>query len=166
MSVCDTLASRSKCLSRRIGSVIVKDNSFIVSTGYNGPPVGYPHCECTAPNDEWLHVFFDDNGCINHSGVICPRHAKGFVSGDGLHICPSSHAERNAIAIAAKLGHSTEGCTIYVNFMMCAECAKSVVNAGIREVVVPEIFRYEKYDGLSAVDIFNKTKTTIRRVDG
>ena len=46
------------------------------------------------------------------------------------------HAERNAICNAARSGTSTEGCTIYVDLMPCMDCARAIVQAGIRQVVV------------------------------
>lgn len=46
------------------------------------------------------------------------------------------HSERNAIYIAAKHGISLEGCTLYVNFLPCADCARAIVQSGITEVVV------------------------------
>jgi dCMP deaminase len=46
------------------------------------------------------------------------------------------HAERNAIYNAARCGTSLEGCTIYIELMPCMDCARAIVQAGIREVVV------------------------------
>jgi dCMP deaminase len=46
------------------------------------------------------------------------------------------HAERNAICNAARAGTALEGCTIYVELMPCMDCARAIVQAGIREVVV------------------------------
>lgn len=43
----------------------------------------------------------------------------------------ASHAERNLIAFAARKGISTEGCTMYVTHSPCAECMKSIIQAGI-----------------------------------
>lgn len=45
------------------------------------------------------------------------------------------HAERNAIYYAARLGHSTLGCTMYVPWFACADCARAIIQAGIVEVV-------------------------------
>ena len=58
--ICTAVSSKSPCLSRNIGAIIVRDKS-VISTGYNGPPRNYPHCE---PIDG-----------------KCPRHAKGYKSG-------------------------------------------------------------------------------------
>jgi dCMP deaminase len=46
------------------------------------------------------------------------------------------HAERNAICNAARSGTATEGCTIYVEIMPCMDCARAIVQAGIKTVVV------------------------------
>lgn len=48
------------------------------------------------------------------------------------------HAERNSVFNAARIGVSTLGCTMYVNVMPCADCARAIINSGIREVVVWE----------------------------
>jgi len=47
----------------------------------------------------------------------------------------SSHAERNAIYNAARVGIPLAGCTIYVPWYPCIECAKAIVQAGITELV-------------------------------
>ncbi len=47
-----------------------------------------------------------------------------------------SHAEANLIAFAARRGIRTEGCTVYVTHMCCAGCAKALIQAGIKKVVI------------------------------
>jgi len=46
------------------------------------------------------------------------------------------HAERNAIYNATLLGTSLKGCRIYTNGIPCMDCARSVVQSGIKEVIV------------------------------
>lgn len=48
------------------------------------------------------------------------------------------HAERNAVFNAARHGASLEGCTIYVQFFPCPDCARAIIQTGIRELVAPE----------------------------
>jgi dCMP deaminase len=109
----DNAAKKSHCLSRQLGAVAVRNGRFIVATGYNGPPAGYPHCE-----------------------RMCPRKKVGYQSGQGLEICPSTHAELNVLIEAARLGISLVGCSLYLTGPSpCRECAKAIVNAGIKEVV-------------------------------
>lgn len=47
----------------------------------------------------------------------------------------ASHAEANLIAFAARLGIRTEGCRVYVTHAPCASCARTLIQAGIDEVV-------------------------------
>jgi len=43
-NICRDVGANSKCLSKKIGALIIKNN-YIISTGYNGPPVGCMHCD-------------------------------------------------------------------------------------------------------------------------
>ncbi len=110
-------AERSTCLRRQIGAVIVQDR-HIVATGYNGAPQGLAHC------DEL------EGGCL--------RERMGIPSGERHELCRALHAEQNAIIQAAALGHSIEGATIYITNQPCIICAKMIINAGIRRIVVKE----------------------------
>jgi dCMP deaminase len=111
LRIADVVASRSKCLSRKIGAVLVKDDA-IISTGFNGPPRGIKHCV-----------------------DICPRRAQGFLSGEGLELCPATHAEANAIVQAARSGVSTNGATLYLTCETpCKNCLGLIINAGIKRV--------------------------------
>ena len=48
------------------------------------------------------------------------------------------HAEENAIMHAARIGLSLKGCTAYVTWPPCTRCARSLIQAGVVEVVYPE----------------------------
>ena len=52
------------------------------------------------------------------------------------------HAEANAITKVAKSSNSSEGATLYVTASPCIECAKLIIQAGIRRVVYSEQYRY------------------------
>lgn len=107
LRICDTLSENVSCLSRHIGCVIVKDNK-IISTGYNGPPKGYPHC-----------IDF------------CAKHTAEGVKPDN---CMAVHAEQNAIINAR--GVDLQGATLYLNSVVpCFRCAGLIINAGITTVV-------------------------------
>ena len=138
-NLCIAVASKSSCLSRQIGAVIVSDHS-IVSTGYNGPPRGYPHCD----------------------GAICPRHEKGYKSGEGLLECPAAHAEANAIVNAARNGVSTLGCTLYLNTLIpCKDCMILIINAGIKEIVCEELKLYHEMSARLLVYTDIKVRTFV-----
>lgn len=109
-------AKRSTCMRRQVGAVIVKDR-HIIATGYNGAPRGIAHCA-------------DRGGCL--------RQKLGIPSGERHELCMALHAEQNAIIQAATLGQSIEGASIYVTHQPCVICAKMIINAGIRRIVVKE----------------------------
>jgi dCMP deaminase len=113
MMLAKLAASRSTCLSRPTGSVIVKDRQ-ILATGYNGSLPGQAHC-------------VDDGVCFRRS-LDWPEAAK-------YDMCRSAHAEANAIALGAKKGVSLEGATIYCTLEPCITCAKLIVMSGIVRVV-------------------------------
>jgi len=84
---------------------IVVKDRRILTTGYNGSPSGLPHC--------------DDAGHLLVDG----------------HCVRTLHAEQNAILQAAYHGVSVQGSAIYVTHQPCLNCAKMIINAGIRRVV-------------------------------
>ena len=114
MQLAHLASSRSTCLSRQVGAIIVKDKS-IISTGYNGPASGVRHCS-------------ELGGCIR-------RAKKDYKSGAYLDLCPASHAEQNAIALAARNGTSTKDGIIYVTDYPCKDCMNSIINSGIKKIV-------------------------------
>ena len=112
MDIVELVKTRSTCLRRQVGAVIVKDKR-ILATGYNGAPVGIKHCE--------------ETGCL--------RQKYNIPSGQRHELCRAIHAEQNAIVQAASSGTSVQGATIYVNTQPCSLCAKMIINAGIKKIV-------------------------------
>ncbi len=112
MMLAAVAATRSTCLRRQVGAVIVRDGQ-IISTGYNGAPKGAPHS----------------------SVVGCLRDKLGIPSGQHHEICRGAHAEMNAISQAAAVGVATAGAHIYCTHAPCSFCTKAIINAGIRRVV-------------------------------
>lgn len=51
------------------------------------------------------------------------------------------HAEANAITKVARSGNSSEGSTLYITASPCLDCAKLIIQAGIRRVVFNELYR-------------------------
>ncbi|WP_037373328.1 deoxycytidylate deaminase [Anaerovorax odorimutans] len=116
MEVAEVTAKRSTCMRRKVGAVLVKDK-HILATGYNGAPMGIKHCE-------------DRGGCL--------REKLNVPSGQRHELCMALHAEQNAIIQAAVLGQSIFGGTIYVTNQPCAICAKMIINAGIKRIVIKD----------------------------
>lgn len=112
MEMAQVAAKRSTCLRRSVGAVIVK-NKQILASGYNGTPMGLPHCE--------------EVGCLREQLKV--------PSGKCHELCRGVHAEQNAITQAAYHGVSVRGGTIYVTHQPCVVCTKMLINAGIERVV-------------------------------
>ena len=117
MDIAKLVSSRSTCLRRKVGAVLVKGRR-ILATGYNGAPTGIVHCEVTGCLRQKLHV----------------------PSGERHELCRGLHAEQNAILQAAFYGISVNGSTIYVTNAPCSICAKMIINAGIKRVVYAESY--------------------------
>ena len=116
MEMAELNAKRATCSRRQVGAVITRDNRA-VATGYNGAPRGLAHCE-------------EKGGCL--------RQKLGVPSGQRHELCRALHAEQNAIISAASMGNAIEGGTIYITHQPCVICAKMIVNAGIKRIVVRE----------------------------
>lgn len=112
MQITQLVASRSTCLRRKVGALLVKDKN-IMATGYNGVPSGITHCDVT--------------GCL--------RDQLNVPSGERHELCRGLHAEQNAIIQAAKNGASIVGSTLYCTDSPCIICSKMLINAGIVKVV-------------------------------
>jgi len=124
LDIAQTVATRSTCLRKSFGAIIVK-NDTIISTGYNGAPRGRKNCS-------------DIGKCIRDELKI-PR-------GERYELCRSVHSEANAIIAASR--ESMLGATLYMACLdsktgelvsgtnSCAMCKKLIINAGIDKVVI------------------------------
>jgi dCMP deaminase len=145
-NMCDTVATNSKCLSRKIGAILVRDNS-ILCTGYNGPPRGVPHCGLyRAKVDQTIRDRLIACDCkVYEIRTTCPRLLLGYRSGEALDLCPAGHAERNVLITAARHGVATKGATLYMSCSIpCSPCLVEIINAGIKEIVVTGVQHYDK----------------------
>ena len=125
MEMTKLTATRSSCLRRHVGAVLVKDTR-VIATGYNGAPAGVTHCEVT--------------GCL--------RQKLNVPSGERHELCRGLHAEQNAIIQAALYGVSTEGATIYCTTKPCSICTKMIINAKISQIVYEEYYNDSLADEL------------------
>lgn len=112
------LGKQSKCVSKQVGSLIVKDNR-IISTGYNGTPVGFKNC----------NEVFDKNNFDREKHHIWSK-------------IYETHSESNAIAYAAKNDIGIEGSEIYVILQPCDDCLKLIIAAGIKKIYF--VYTYDK----------------------
>lgn len=158
------VSKNSKCLSRKIGAVLVKDKA-VISTGYNGAPRGVRNCNERLLN--WYVIMNGINGNTPHKVFVdelpekCPRRYFGYESGQGLHLCQAGHAERNALIQAARNGISTLDTSLYCSAcQICKDCAIEIVNAGVKELIFLE---GSEYDGYSNT-ILKESGIRVRRV--
>ena len=119
LGMADYVATRSSCLRRQVGAVLVKDHR-ILTTGYNGLPNGLEHC----------------------TSETCVRITSNIPHGGRLDLCDAVHAEQNAIIQGAYIGVSVAGSTMYTQGLPCRQCTKIILNAGIHQI----IFRNSGYD--------------------
>ena len=123
INIAKEIAKASKCVSKQVGAVIVKDGR-ILSTGYNGTPAGYQNCcnywngEYTKDHHEWSKTY-------------------------------EIHAEMNAIIWAARKGIAIEGATIYVTLEPCSECSKNIIACGIQRIVYEKSYEHTNSDIVS-----------------
>ncbi|HSW62676.1 MAG TPA: dCMP deaminase family protein [Dissulfurispiraceae bacterium] len=121
IEIAQVVSSRSTCLRRRYGAVIVKDN-VIVSTGYNGAPRGVINC-----------------ADINR----CKRKELNIPSGERYELCEAVHAEQNALVNGSP--ERMKDATIYIagfeengvvaDGKPCLLCSRMILNAQIATVV-------------------------------
>ena len=124
-------ATRSTCLRRHVGAVLVRDKR-ILSTGYNGAPSGIEHCL--------------ETGCL--------REQLGIPSGERHELCRALHAEQNAIIQAALHGVGIKGATLYCTNLPCVICSKMLINAGIVKIMYQDGYPDElAFDMLSSAGI-------------
>jgi len=116
MDITYRVATRSTCLRRKVGAIIVKGNR-ILCTGYNGPPTGIEDCS-------------ERGGCL--------RDQLSIPSGQRQELSRAVCAEMNALIQAAKYGIQIDGADIYCTTFPCAYCAKMIINVGIKRIFYVE----------------------------
>lgn len=108
--------SKKTCIDYAVAAVIETPSGEYI-LGWNGPPEGVEHTRCLMSQKLDLH---------------------------DLYLCPAVHAERRAISHAAKDGIVTKGATMYLTakgfpiLFSCSDCTKSIIEAGIGTVVLPD----------------------------
>lgn len=107
MAIAFLAAKRSKDPSYQVGACIVNADNKIVGVGYNGLPIG-----CEDDDFPW------------------GKNTQSPLDSKFLYVC---HAEMNAIL--NKNSADVKNCTIYVGLFPCNECAKIIIQSGIKEVV-------------------------------
>ena len=117
-------AEESKCVSLKVGAVIVKDKR-IIAQGYNGTPSGQLNCNEALEQGLYKREHHHEWSLVNEI-----------------------HAEMNALMFAAKYGIPVEGCTMYVTHQPCDQCIKNIYQAGIKRVVYVYPYQHSTTDNI------------------
>lgn len=106
------VSARSTCIRRSVGAIITDEDGKVLSTGYNGPPIGFPHC------------------------ITSPCAGASDVSGDTSK-CMAVHSEQNALLQCNDLRRAA---IMYCSCTPCFVCAKLIANTKIKRVVCEEAY--------------------------
>ena len=118
--------ARLSTARRRKVGCLIVKNGQIISDGYNGTPKGF------------------DNNCEEE------------VNGELVTKTIVLHAESNAISKLAKSNNSSDGATLYVTLSPCIDCAKLILQSGIKRVVYRD--NYRKNEGTDFLNKFIKVE--------
>ena len=126
---------RSKDPSTKVGACIVDEDRKVVSIGYNGFP----------------------NGCDD---AVFPWGRDGeFLETKYPYVV---HAELNAILNAS---HSLKGCTLYVSLFPCNECAKAIIQSGIRCIVYEDDKYASEDNNIASKRMLKAAGVELRQLD-
>ena len=137
MGMAQLSAFRSKDPSTQVGACIVDGNHKIVSIGYNGMPRGVD----------------DDKLPWGHGEGLDSKY---------LYVC---HAEFNAI-LNTRDGSALNGCIIYVTLFPCNECAKAIIQVGIKEIVYKEDFHGDQVIYQASRRMLEMAGVAVRQYEG
>ena len=139
LNIAKEIAKMSKCVSHKVGVVIVKDRR-IISTGYNGTPCGFPNCN---------EIFFEKKFSRRDHHIFSEQY--------------EIHAEMNAIIFAARKGISIEGANVYTTLHPCNNCLKNLCNCGIQNIFY--IDDYDKFkDSELIITLIEKSKINLIKI--
>lgn len=136
MSIAQIIAERSKDPSSQVGACIVSDTNRVLSLGYNGAPNGYS----------------DEKFNWKREGDFCDTKYPYVV-----------HSELNAILNFRGDNTALQGAKIYVTLFPCNECAKALIQAGIKEVIYLEDKYHESDSCVVSRKLFDEVGVKYRQ---
>lgn len=135
MGIAKISALRSKDPVTKVGACIVNESNHVVALGYNGMPTG---CD-----DELMPWGKGD------SNILQTKHP---------YVC---HAELNAILNSG--GRKLSNAVLFVTLFPCCECAKAIIQVGIKKVIFDEIKNENKVSILAAKKMFKITGVQLQK---
>ena len=143
LALAEQVSRRSPDPDTKHGCVLVDSDHRVISTGYNGTPIGVQNCY--------------EGGC--------PRCASDAPTGTSLDTCLCVHAEENAICFAARHGARTEGGILFSTTRPCFGCLKESIQAGIVRIVYVEPYDYEPELEDVYQQLVSESGITFERID-
>lgn len=167
MKMAEAAAELSYANRAKVGCVIVSEKGQIISHGWNGMPTGFDNCcenaECQC---QWIHgcQYTGEQKDVKNPDInFCIKAADGKPCNKLKLITKDEvlHAESNAIAKCAKNSDAgnTHGASVYVTLSPCLECAKLMIQAGIRNVYYRTLYRNVK-----GIDLLIKTGIKVQQI--
>ncbi len=140
MALARVVATRSTCIRRAVGCVLVDAVGRVLSTGYNGRSREEPHCNERVLNGE-DYVQDKHDPSVEHPQRLVymyPNACAGSTaqSGTALDACDAVHAEQNAMSQCCVDPMLIAAC--YVTTLPCVPCAKLLLNTGCKRLVFAE----------------------------
>jgi dCMP deaminase len=166
MDIARRMSEMSFARRKKVGCVCVKDDR-IISHGWNGTPTGFDNnCELEIWQDdagyEWQNLLLDwkqidvDTWQMPR-GLLVRRKLKTKVE--------CLHAESNTLLKLAKHGDSGKDSTLYTLLAPCIECAKLIIQAGIKRVVYSEIYPVDQFSRQGGLDLLAKANIWVEQLD-
>jgi len=146
MALVDACASRTTCLRRAVGCVLLNARGHVLATGYNGVAAGLPHCN---EAEDVRRIFkgqiidavytspYGEEQSIGVDGLFFPRACPGATSPSGTNLdgCQAIHAEQNALLQCRDVWAID---TCYVSASPCLTCVKLLLNTSCQRIVFRE----------------------------
>ena len=137
MAITELSAMRSKDPSTQVGACIVSNDNRILSIGYNGAPNGF--------NDDEFPWSREGNNLETKYPYVC-------------------HAELNAILNYRGNKKDLENAKIYVDLFRCNDCAKMIIQSGIKEVIYLNDKYADSENNIASRTLFDKCKVKYHKV--
>lgn len=116
LRIAKIVSTRGTCARRKVGCVLLDENGFILSTGYNGVATGLIHC----------------------TDSPCP--GAGYASGEGLDKCEAIHAEANALITCPDPNKVYD---VYVTHSPCIHCVKMLLRTPAEGIYFIEPYAHD-----------------------
>ncbi|CAN5390231.1 hypothetical protein BH11PLA2_BH11PLA2_23230 [soil metagenome] len=169
----------SRCLKRHVGAVIVNSDGIPLSLGYNENPTGmgscpaeYGYCfkdaDMHAKLEAMSNVYCPKCGGLNATiahpwkcrNVKCNTDLKRqLFRSRNMEVCTAIHAEERAIR--SLYGRDATNATMYVTTFPCFQCARYIIDAGIKKIVYVEAYPVKE-----SIDFLVKNEVVIEPFKG